>query len=206
MSKKQVVVVLVILVMMALLGAAVLAATNLASANFTAEIGTASRLYVYPKGSSTHQCRTNGAGDNPSDLLAMYEVGGVPYVLGTYGGGTRLYSGPAGLPGIRQCPSQQLSAPVAPACGGDYAFVAGSFLVEHKTNNRVHFYLNDGKCKNLGRTNGHTDNGALLAAWEAGGVPYALVQRPPTNGRNPLIVITPSNNAGSVKLVNILNP
>lgn len=204
---RKVFVLAIALLVVSLVGSSSLfAAGSLSSPNFRAEIGGASRLYVYPTGSNSHQCRTNGAGDNPSDLLAMYESGGVPYVLGTYGGGTRLYWGPPGLPGIRQCLSQQLSTPVAPVCLSDgvTAFATANFRVEQRANNRVHIY--DANCKLLGRTNGHTDNGNLLAAWEDGGQPYALVQRPPTNKRNPLIVITPLYNPGSVKLVKILNP
>lgn len=204
----------IVLILAIVVTTTALAATDLSSANFTATIGTAGRLYIYPAGSTSHQCRTNGAGDNPSadGLLAMYEVGGVPYVLATKGSTIRLYWGPEGLPGIKQCNSMPLPDPAIGTANckytapGSYGIDLGDGItVEHDAKtNRVAFVQD---CKSfLGRTNGHTDNGQLLAAWMDGGVPYALVLRPATNGRNPLIVITPRNNAGSVKLVDILNP
>jgi hypothetical protein len=156
------------------------------------------RLNFYRDETTTNVGRTNGDGDNPSAVWDAFAWKGVAYAYGKHYRKGKAFYTPQFNEGVKLV--YLLQTVSGDEIVGGIATIGN--LRARQNGNRVYIEeFNGSSWKNIGRTNGNTDDGTLKEFVVYNGVPFAIIQRRATQ----FILVTPSYNGGSVKLVTIID-
>jgi hypothetical protein len=157
------------------------------------------KLYFYPTGSPILLGRTIGLEDNPNAVWDAFVWDNVAYAYGRHPSIGKVFYTPRFNEGsVKRV--YMLQTVSGEEIVGGIATIGN--LRARQDGNRVYIEeFNGSSWKNIGRTNGNTDDGTLKEFVVVDGVPFAIIQR----RAEQFILVTPAYNGGSVKLVTIID-